>query len=74
MGGGREPGHVGAGLGHDDLRDRLPDPWDGLQQVDLVLPRPARLDDDRVSSASACSTKSSRRNIERASRAWFASK
>ena len=26
MGRGRKPGHVGAGLGHDDLRDRLPTP------------------------------------------------
>ena len=45
---GGEPGHVRAGLGHDDLRDRLPDPGNGLQQLDLMLPGPAGLSDDHV--------------------------
>ena len=48
MGGGREPGHVRAGLGDDHLRDLRPDPGDGLQQLDLVLPRLAGLGDHRV--------------------------
>jgi hypothetical protein len=48
MGGAWEPGHVRAGLGHDDLRHRLPNPRDGLQQLDLVLPRPTRLHDDGI--------------------------
>ena len=39
MGGGREPGHVRAGLGDDHLRDLLPDAGNGLQQLDLMLPR-----------------------------------
>jgi len=48
MPGGREPGHIGAGLGHDDLRNRLPDPGNRLQQLDLMRPRPERLSKDRL--------------------------
>lgn len=47
MGGG-EAGHVRTGLGHDHLGNLLPDPGDGLEQVELVLPRPAGLGDHGV--------------------------
>jgi hypothetical protein len=48
MGGGREPGHVRAGLSDNCFRDFRPDARNGLQQLDLVPPRLARLGDHRV--------------------------
>jgi hypothetical protein len=48
MGGGREPGHVRAGLRDDDLSDLFPDRGNGLQQLDLVLPGSAGVDNHRI--------------------------
>ena len=71
---GGEPGHVGAGLGDDDLRDLLPDPgmvcsssiWcaHGAHAASIAW----------SSSAMSRSTRSSRSRIDPASRAWWASK
>src|SRR5688572_5120800 len=48
MGGGRKPRHVATGLGDEHLRDLLPHAGNGLQQLDLMRPRLAGLDNDRV--------------------------
>ena len=63
-----EPGYVRAGLGHDDLRHLRPDSGNGLQQVDLVLPRPARRGDHCIQlSQRGLDQPPDRRSIERAS-------